>query len=496
MAFGDLMNSTAPPAAVPSTGGAPAPQGPTQLEGSWKEYLSHPSIQAGLLQFGLSMMSPMGPGQTFAGHLAGSVAQGGQALGRVEDRNIALEDRQREFEQQQAAQALQGREVGARERAVSTQEEQNRITREGLFNQSVRESPEHQGAVERAKIQAQLDSGLLPPLSPSDMAAALAQVPSMILSGQKVPEKLKNDFVQAAMEYSQDRTVIVTDPLTRQPTTQLIKGQPLTMQQKLALQAIGAQLPTVEPAASGVGRRAEAPEAPPVSGGGINIAEIASRGQLTGPVSGALQILGRAPGGVLTTAQTQQIEQGRTTLEIRKGALIRALSVNPRFAEGERQAIEQSLNLDPKWWDSGDAMLPRLVAVDDNLVRLRDAAVRDLRDPNLDVESETQIRSIIRAIDNFRIDFLPAARAETPEAQAELMEYIKQGLIPQGTPILYKTRDGRYAIGYPPAASTGQPQIAPSAPVPAAPKVMNPTAAPGKQMMAPIGKQALPPFGE
>lgn len=61
----------------------PAAQATQQqgLRQQWEQFLTQPDTRAALLQFGLSMLSPMPAGQTLAGHFAQGVGMAGETVG-------------------------------------------------------------------------------------------------------------------------------------------------------------------------------------------------------------------------------------------------------------------------------------------------------------------------------------------------------------------------------------------------------------------------------
>src|SRR5688572_16624188 len=57
----------------------------------WRNWMAQPSNRAALLQFGISMMQPIGVGQSPIGHLGQAIGQGAQAQGRQQQAEIAQE---------------------------------------------------------------------------------------------------------------------------------------------------------------------------------------------------------------------------------------------------------------------------------------------------------------------------------------------------------------------------------------------------------------------
>lgn len=61
------------------------------LEDRWRNWMSQPANRAALLQFGISMMQPIGVGQSPMGHLGQAIGEGAQAQGRQQEMEIAQE---------------------------------------------------------------------------------------------------------------------------------------------------------------------------------------------------------------------------------------------------------------------------------------------------------------------------------------------------------------------------------------------------------------------
>lgn len=59
-----------------SQAGTPQPEAGTDLRSGWQEFLSHPENRAGLLQFGLSMLSPADPGGSLASNIGSALGEG------------------------------------------------------------------------------------------------------------------------------------------------------------------------------------------------------------------------------------------------------------------------------------------------------------------------------------------------------------------------------------------------------------------------------------
>lgn len=90
------------PAAAPGSGGNSSPD----LVQQWSSYLQSPQIRAAMLQFGVGMLQPRGPGQTVAGQVGTSVADAGGAAARVSEfQRLEAKDRREQARLDQGAAA-------------------------------------------------------------------------------------------------------------------------------------------------------------------------------------------------------------------------------------------------------------------------------------------------------------------------------------------------------------------------------------------------------
>jgi hypothetical protein len=60
----------------------PTPEQKVDLASQWKGWIENPENRTALMQFGLSMMQPIGLGQTSLGHFGQAVGEGGEAVDR------------------------------------------------------------------------------------------------------------------------------------------------------------------------------------------------------------------------------------------------------------------------------------------------------------------------------------------------------------------------------------------------------------------------------
>lgn len=89
------------------------PQDTTSLVDSWRGWLAKPENRAGLVQFGLQMMQPIGAGQTPIGHAAEAAGAGFEA------HDVNLVERAKAASEQQQ-QSLEERKVAAQETAAKS----------------------------------------------------------------------------------------------------------------------------------------------------------------------------------------------------------------------------------------------------------------------------------------------------------------------------------------------------------------------------------------
>ena len=126
-------------------------------------FIQRPEVQAGLMQFGISALQPIQPGQTSGGAIANAIGEGFNASGRVKTQEAATAQQALENQQKEA-------ETAIRREQVDVNREGNTIARENIISREVegkatREAAKSQLAAElanRLKISAtELDNSLL-----------------------------------------------------------------------------------------------------------------------------------------------------------------------------------------------------------------------------------------------------------------------------------------------------------------------------------------------
>lgn len=73
-----LANAQAGPQVLPN----PSPEQVSDLSGQWKNWLANENNRAAMMQFGISLMQPMGFGQNVAGHVGQAIGSTGELASR------------------------------------------------------------------------------------------------------------------------------------------------------------------------------------------------------------------------------------------------------------------------------------------------------------------------------------------------------------------------------------------------------------------------------
>ncbi len=121
----------------------------------------------------------------------------------------------------------------------------------------------------------------------------------------------------------------------------------------------------------------------------------------TGPVPAIGEALHRTPvvGGFVGSAE---MTQARQYIPLVQRDLIRVLQNNPRYAEGERKAIEAEINIKPEFWDRPEAFRDRLIAIDDALIVRQKNALAASENPNIGREERVHAKNVYSALVDFR----------------------------------------------------------------------------------------------
>jgi hypothetical protein len=120
---------------------------------------------------------------------------------------------------------------------------------------------------------------------------------------------------------------------------------------------------------------------------------------IAGPVPKAATTVARIPGfgGV-----APEMQQKRNFVNAAVRDLIKNLQNNPRYAEGERKAIEAEVDIGPRFFDDAEGLRNRIVGIDDFLAKKQTEAEREGYNEQLPVETRRSYRSAAQSIASFR----------------------------------------------------------------------------------------------
>lgn len=171
--------------------------------------------------------------------------------------------------------------------------------------------------------------------------------------------------------------------------------------------------------------------------GGQTVFELAGESLVTGPLPSIGERLGRLP---LIGGGAPEMTRARTIVPQLHRDLIRVLQNNPRYAEGERQAIEKETSIEPRFFDNASAFQQRLIGIDDALeVRLKNA-LKTAASEKVGREERTHALNIANAISQFRESLMPPRMNSVEEAR----EFAASQ--PPGAKFLFKRPDGNWGI--------------------------------------------------
>ena len=227
-------------------------------------------------------------------------------------------------------------------------------------------------------------------------------------------------FLAAIADYTQQRQV--QNPDTQQ--WELITPKvPEYVNQALALRgyrlsdgSASSMVGAPREPAKGEGVAAEFPDPQEYfSAGGTTLAELVVEQNVTGPEAAVARTAAAIP--YLGIEAPEEISaKARFELTVRR--VVNAVRVNPRFAEGEREDIQAILNLAPSFWDNPQALISRMVGIDQALRDTElelEAAVSNERD-RVPGETAKQALSSLHTIRHFRKVFLPPIAMTDEEA--------------------------------------------------------------------------------
>lgn len=146
----------------------------------------------------------------------------------------------------------------------------------------------------------------------------------------------------------------------------------------------------------------------------------ARRGNIAGIGPAAARAAGRVPGagdlieGGGVYARDYQYVSGL------QRDLVRVLQNNPRYAEGERKAIESEVSILSSVMDSESAYTQRLVGLDESLASRQDFAYKTANSPNVPASERQQAMNILNAIVQFRAKLGVPIKVKSKEEAAKL----------------------------------------------------------------------------
>lgn len=131
------------------------------------------------------------------------------------------------------------------------------------------------------------------------------------------------------------------------------------------------------------------------------------RHNIAGPVSAITSGMNRIPGvgpavagAVAGDDQVRQMEADRVYAENASRDLIRVLQNNPKFAEGERAAIEKEVSIGPEAFRSVESYEAKLIGISQSLTQRKFDAQKSLNS-EISIDERKRSMDIISAIDNF-----------------------------------------------------------------------------------------------
>lgn len=239
-------------------------------------------------------------------------------------------------------------------------------------------------------------------------------------AGLMTPEQ-ENQFIASVTELQRPETFV--DPTTQEMVTRPPLLPPFVSE---AFKRRGMAIPSIEaqaepqpgpgpgPVPGAGGQGSPAPAGPPQSGatttGGVgepgarlpSDKTIFGRASLiTGPVSAAGELIGRTP--ILGEfVPASQITQSRNDLMVARRDLVTVLQNSPKYAEGEREQIQEEIKIEPQVFDRPGALRNRLIGIDDALARREQTAARVMNTAPVGSERRRQAASILLGLQQFR----------------------------------------------------------------------------------------------
>lgn len=97
-----------------------SPEEHEALRGEWMNFFARPEVQAGLMQFGVGMLQPVGWGQSQRGNVGLALADAAGAAGRVNEQKVQDRDFATKQANEETRQDLENRRTGALERETAS----------------------------------------------------------------------------------------------------------------------------------------------------------------------------------------------------------------------------------------------------------------------------------------------------------------------------------------------------------------------------------------
>ena len=149
---------------------------------------------------------------------------------------------------------------------------------------------------------------------------------------------------------------------------------------------------------------------------------------------------------------SKEASEARDYLENSVNRINSALATSPRFAETERQQIQQQLNLLPKLWDNPTAYRSRLFTLDDYLIRLQEQAIETAFETAESLPLPARGKTVIN-------EKVPAELRRQAREKAIIIHGVRENigsplriysnddprlkLVPKGTPFLWNNQEWR-----------------------------------------------------
>jgi hypothetical protein len=144
------------------------------------------------------------------------------------------------------------------------------------------------------------------------------------------------------------------------------------------------------------------------------------RGNVTGPVSAAVNLAGRTPVVGEAMGGGGQVTTDRQFAEAQSRELIRALSQSGRYLATEMQAIEKEVDISGSVFDNPEAYARRLIGIDEALAKRVQSETKILANPRTPLEQRKAAESVINVINNFRNTLGVPVRVKTPDEARKL----------------------------------------------------------------------------